>query len=67
MNFIFFVNNRKNCSKSIVQSISFYNELIIRNSISKDRSKNEYFLERVEKIMSKRVKKSQTSRECPSG
>jgi len=56
MNFIFFVNNRKNCSESIVQSISFYNELSIRNSISKDRSKGECFLERVERIMTKRVK-----------
>jgi len=34
INFIIFVNNRENCSESIVQSICFYNELSIRNPIS---------------------------------
>jgi len=50
MDFIFFINNEKNCSESIVQSISFHNELSIRNSISEDRSKDKYLFERVESI-----------------
>ena len=33
VNFIFFINNGKNCSESIVRSISFYNELSIENPI----------------------------------
>jgi len=33
VNFIFFINNEKDYSKSIVQSISFHDELIIRNLI----------------------------------
>ena len=41
MNFIIFVNNRENCSKSIVQGISFHNKLSIRNPISEDRSGGE--------------------------
>jgi len=46
MNFIFFINNGKNCSESIVWSISFYNKLSIRNIMSKDRSRGECLLER---------------------
>ena len=56
MNFIFIVNNRKNCSESIVQSISFHNKLSIRNPISKNRSGSKCFLERVESIMTGGVK-----------
>jgi len=51
MNFILFVTNGKNCSESIVQSISFHNELSIRNLMSEDGSRGKYFLERIESIM----------------
>jgi len=37
VNFIIFINNGKNCSESIVQSISFHNELSIGNPMSEDR------------------------------
>ena len=50
MNFIFFINNKKDCSKSIVQSISFHDELSIGNSMSKDGNGGECFLEKVESI-----------------
>ena len=56
MNFIFFINNRENCSKSIVQSISFHNKLNVRNSISKDGSRSEYLLKRIESITTGGVK-----------
>ena len=56
MNFIFFVNNGKDCSKSIVQSISFHNELSIGNLMSKDEGKCECFLEIIESIMTGGVK-----------
>ena len=46
MNFIIFVNNREDCSKSIVQSISFHNELSIRNLMSKNRCRGKCFLKR---------------------
>ena len=51
MNFIIFINNRKDCSKSIVQSISFHNELSIRNPMSENRSRDECLLEGVESIL----------------
>ena len=41
INFIIFVNNRENCSKSIVQGISFHNELSIGNSMSENRYRGE--------------------------
>jgi len=50
MNFIIFVNNGEDCSKSIVQGISFHNELSIGNPISKNRSRIKCFLERAESI-----------------
>ena len=56
MNFIFFVNNEKDCSKSIVQSISFHDKLSIRNPMSEDGSKGECLLERVESITTRGVK-----------
>ena len=56
MNFIFFVNNGKDYSESIVQSISFYNELSIRNPMSEDGSGCECLLERIESIMTGGVK-----------
>jgi len=51
MNFIIFVNNGEDCSKSIVRGISFHNELSIGNPMSKDRSRGKCFLERVESIL----------------
>ena len=56
MNFIFFVNNRKNCSESIVQSISFHDELSVGNPMSEDRNKGKCFLEKVESISTGEVK-----------
>jgi len=56
MNFIIFINNREDCSKSIVRGISFHNELSIRNPMSEDRCRNECFLERVESILTGGVK-----------
>ena len=50
MNFIIFVNNGKDCIESIVQSISFYDELSIGNPISENRCGDKCFLERVESI-----------------
>ena len=51
VNFIIFINNGEDCSKSIVQGISFHDELSIGNSMSKDRSGGKCFLERVESIL----------------
>ena len=51
MNFIIFVNNGEDCSKSIVQGIGFHNELSIGNLMSKNRSGGKCFLERVESIL----------------
>ena len=51
VNFIIFVNNRKDCGESIVQSISFHNELSIRNPMSEDMCRGKCFLERVESIL----------------
>ena len=51
INFILFVNNGEDCSKSIVQGISFHNELSIRNPMSEDRGGGKCFLERVESIL----------------
>ena len=56
MNFIFFVTNGKDCSKSIVQSISFHDELSIQNPMNEDRSRDEYLLERIESIITGGVK-----------
>jgi len=56
MNFIFFVNNGKDCSKSIVQSISFHDKLNIGNPMSEDGGECEYILERIESIMIEEVK-----------
>jgi len=50
MNFIFFVNNGKYCSESIVQSISFHDELSIGNPMSENGSRGECLLERIESI-----------------
>jgi len=44
MNFILFIHNRKNCSKSIVRDIIFHNKLSIRDLVYKDKSKDECFL-----------------------
>ena len=56
MNFIIFINNRKDCSESIVQSISFHNELSIENPMCENRCGSECFLERVESILTGGVK-----------
>ena len=56
MNFIIFVNNGEDCSESIVQGISFHNELSIRNPMSENQSEGECFLERVESILTGGVK-----------
>ena len=56
INFIFFINNRKDCNKSIVQSISFHDELSIENIMSKNGSRGEYLLKRVESIIIREVK-----------
>jgi len=51
VNFIIFINNREDCSKSIVRGISFHNELSIGNPMSENRSGGKCFLERVESIL----------------
>ena len=51
VNFIIFINNGEDCSKSIVRDISFHNELSIGNPMSKDRSGGKCFLKRVESIL----------------
>ena len=51
VNFIIFINNGEDCSKSIVRGIGFHNELSIRNPMSEDRGGGKYFLERVESIL----------------
>jgi len=56
VNFIISVNNREDCSESIVRGISFRDELSIGNSMSKDRSGGKCFLERVESILTGGVK-----------
>jgi len=56
MNFIIFINNGEDCSESIVQGISFYNELSIGNPISEDRCRSKCFLEIVESILTGGVK-----------
>jgi len=56
MNFIIFINNGEDYSKSIVQSIIFHNELSIGNPMSEDRCGGKYFLERVESILTREVK-----------
>jgi len=48
MDFIFFINNGKDCNESIVWSIGFYNELSIGDPISKNRSRGEYLFKRIE-------------------
>jgi len=56
MNFIIFVNNGEDCSESVVQSISFHNELSIGNPMSEDGSRGKYLFERVESISTGKVK-----------
>ena len=59
MNFIFFIYNRKNYNKSIVQSISFYDKLSIGNLVSEDRSRGKCLLERIESIMTGKIELSE--------
>ena len=56
VNFIIFINNREDCSKSIVRDIGFHNELSIGNPMSEDRDGGKCFLERVESILTGGVK-----------
>ena len=56
MNFIIFINNGEDYSKSIVQSISFHNELSIGNLVSEDGSRGKYLLERVESTTIREIK-----------
>ena len=56
MDFILFINNGNNCSESIVQSISFHNELYIGNPMSNNKSRGECLLKRVESITTEGVK-----------
>jgi len=56
MDFILFINNGNNCSESIVQSISFHNELYIGNPMSNNKSRGECLLKRVESITTEEVK-----------
>jgi len=55
VNFIIFINNGEDCSKSIVRGISFHDELSIGNPMSKDGSGGKCFLERVESIYIREV------------
>ena len=56
MNFVFFIHNRKDFSESIVQSISFYNELNIENPVCENRSGDECLFKEVESIMTGEIK-----------
>jgi len=56
VNFIIFINNGENSSESIVQGISFHDELSIGNPMSEDRFGGKCFLERVESILTGEVK-----------
>ena len=56
INFIIFINNREDCSESIVRGISFHDELSIGNPMSEDRFGGKCFLERVESILTGEVK-----------
>ena len=56
INFIFFIKNKKDCSKSIFWNISFHNKLSIGNPVSQDGIGDECLLERVESIMIEEVK-----------
>ena len=51
MNFIFFIDNKKDYSKSIVQSIGLHDKLSIGNLMSENKSRSECLFERVEIIM----------------
>ena len=55
INFIFSIYNKKNCSESIVQKISFYDELSIGNLIYKNGSRSECLLKRIENITTEGV------------
>ena len=44
MNFIIFIHNRKNYSKSMVRDIDLYNELNIGDPVCKNKSGDECFL-----------------------
>jgi len=56
MNFIVFIHNKKNYSKSIVGGISFHNELSIGDLVHKNRYRDKYFLQEVESITTEGVK-----------
>jgi len=58
MNFIFFVNNGKDCNKNIVRSISFHDELSIGNPMSENKGGDECLLEKIESITTEGVELS---------
>ena len=55
IDFVFFIHNRKNCSESIVPSISFHNELSIRNLVYENGSRDEYLLKGVKSITTEEI------------
>jgi len=56
INFIFSIYNKKNCSESIVQKISFYDELSIGNLIYKNGSRSECLLKGIKRIITRGIK-----------
>ena len=56
INFILFINNRKNHSKNIIKGISFHNKMSIRNLVHKNRSRDKCFFKKVESIITEEVK-----------
>jgi len=55
MNFILFIYNWKDCSKSIVWSISFHNKLHVRDPVCENGYRDEYLLKWVESIIIRRI------------
>jgi len=56
INFIVFIYNRKNYSKSVARNICFHNKLNIRNPVSKNEYGDKYLLEEVENIIAEIIK-----------
>ena len=56
INFIVFVYNRKNYSKSVARNICFHNKLNIRDPVSKNKYGDKCFLEEVENIIAEIIK-----------
>ena len=56
INFIVFVYNRKNYSKSVARNTCFHNKLNIRDPVSKNKYGDKCFLEEVENIIAEIIK-----------